>query len=70
MKSKIFKMFGKSALPAMLAGAVLMLMSPVGAMAARGGGKSCGRATSAPVPAPPSGAAARTRERSPPIDGQ
>jgi hypothetical protein len=38
MKQQISKFFGKAALPTLLTGAVLTLMSPVGAMAARGGG--------------------------------
>jgi hypothetical protein len=38
MKTQISKFFGKAALPTLLTGAVLTLMSPVGAMAARGGG--------------------------------
>jgi hypothetical protein len=38
MKRQISKFFGKAALPTVLTGVVLTLMSPVGAMAARGGG--------------------------------
>jgi hypothetical protein len=38
MKERISKIFGKSALATLVAGTALLFVSPVGAMAARGGG--------------------------------
>jgi hypothetical protein len=47
MKNKLFRLFGKSALPTLLAGAFLAFSSPVAALAQnRGGGHTGGRSFS------------------------
>jgi hypothetical protein len=49
MKNKLFRLFGKSALPTLLAGALLAFSSPVSALAqgrGGGGGHSAGRSVS------------------------
>jgi hypothetical protein len=47
MKNRLFRLFGKSALPTLLAGALLAFSSPVAALAqGHGGGHSAGRSFS------------------------